>query len=308
MARCLSTTYDGEAWTRQAKIEFEGDPEEYTFAFFGEHVDVDGDTAVIASDLAAGGGRIGGAYAYVRNGDAWTQQIRFNVPTPSGTDLLGSDVAIDGNIAVIGAGQPPVRGDASEIDGEYGRAYIFERSGTTWSLAAELLPENVESETGSFGEAVAISGDTVVIGAPNNATDFPQTRGAVYVYTRGRDGTWSLQAKLNNPGGDNVVTAGMGKSVAIEGDVLVAGAWREDTNGVFHQGAAHIFRRNGATWSNAGRLAASDGEEGDNFGFAVDIAERVITVGADQEDAADQTDSGALYVFRPVGPFWFESS
>ncbi len=197
------------------------------------------------------------------------------------------------------------------------------------------------SNTGAedlFGYDVAISGDTVVVGSQNedsNATGINGDQssnsrvnsGAVYVFTR--SGTaWSQQAylKASNTGGGDI----FGYSVAISGDTLVVGALNEDSdatgingnqnnNRASRAGAAYVFTRSGAVWSQQAYLKASNTDADDCFGWYVAISGNTVVVGADVEDGGatgingDQSDNsafnaGAAYVFTRSGAVWSQQA
>lgn len=178
----------------------------------------------------------------------------------------------------------------------------------------------------NFGYSVAISGDTVVVGSPYEATNSVgqndeslHASGAVYVFVR--TGTsWSEQAYLKAP--NPQAGAEFGMSVAIDGDTLVVGSYAEDvsdpnnpSNVIENAGAAYIFTRNGTTWSQQAHLIASNPNDSDNFGIRVAIDEDTLVVGAYLEDSngASQSDNtlnaaGAAYVFTRSGTIWSQQA
>lgn len=188
-----------------------------------------------------------------------------------------------------------------------------------------------------FGQSVAISGDTVAVGALGDDTDpwMPGepgfdvagfNAGAVYVFVR-NGSSWTQQAYLKTP--EDLPNAELGISVGISGDTIVAGAHREGgpilwpppppgapPTQAYAAGAAHVFVRSGATWSHQARLVASNRGEYDLFGRHVAISENIIVVGAPLEDSSatgingfgfEDTlpDSGAAYIFRRTNTTWF---
>ncbi len=197
------------------------------------------------------------------------------------------------------------------------------------------------SNTGAgdfFGTSVAMSGDTVVVGAPsessnaagvngNEADNSLSTSGAVYVYVRS-GATWIQQAylKASNPGnGDR-----FGTSVSVSGDTIVVGALAEDSNATgvdgnqadnsaADSGAAYVFVRNGVTWSQQAYLKASNAEANDHFGYSVFASGDTVVVGAIFEGSnatgvnGDETNnseivSGAAYVFVRNGTTWSQQA
>ena len=241
-------------------------------------------------------------------------------------------MAVAGDTVVVGArfedsNATGVNGDGTDNSANAaGAAYVFTRSGATWSQQAYLKASNTEVGD-EFGVSVAVAGDTVVVGANgedsnatgvggNEADNNAPTAGAAYVFTRS-GATWSQQAylKASNTGAGD----GFGNSVAVSGDTVVVGANGEDSNatGVGGNeadnnaptaGAAYVFTRSGATWSQQAYLKASNTGMSDQFGYSVAVAGDTVVVGANLEDSnatgvnGDGTDNsanaaGAAYLF-----------
>ena len=109
----------------------------------------------------------GAAYVFVRSGTTWSQQAYLKASNTGFFDFFGHSVAVSGDTVVVGAyGQ-----SVSE-----GAAYVFVRSGTTWTQQALLKASNAGSGD-KFGYSVAVSGDTVVVGAPSEARRHRQFHG-----------------------------------------------------------------------------------------------------------------------------------
>jgi hypothetical protein len=162
---------------------------------------------------------------------------------------------------------------------------------TIFTPQAKLIAS--DGETGDlFGLRVAISGNTAVAGAPGD----DDGKGAVFVFTRSGT-TWTPQQELLGDGGAG---DGFGGSVAIDGDTLVAGAPFDDDGAKEDQGAAFVFTRSGATWTQQPKLTASDGKAFDEFGDSVAIDGDTLVVGARLADGR-VADSGAAYVFKRSG-------
>lgn len=153
-------------------------------------------------------------------------------------DGFGWAVAVDGDTAVVGA----IQNDATALNG--GAAYVFTRSGGTWTQRAKLTASD-PAIGAAFGYSVALNGDTALIGTVGVGA---------YVFTR-HGTTWTQQAKLGP--GDPTVDNSFGASVALDGETVVVGALRGDNN-AFNSGLAYVFTRSGMTWTQQARLAASD--------------------------------------------------
>jgi hypothetical protein len=319
---------------------------------FGAAIALDGDTLVVGAaeedsdavgidDDGSNDNRAasGAAYVFTRTNGVWSQQAFLKASNPDVADRFGKSVAVDGDTVVVGAinedsnetGASGTGDDDSLIDP--GAAYVFHRSGTTWSQEAYLKASNTEA-LDHFGNAVAVDGDTVLVAAKdedsgatgvggNQASNASGSSGAVYVFTRSGS-AWAQQAYLK---ASNTFTADLfGHRVAISGDTAAIAALSEDSdadgvdgdqtnNGAFNSGAVYVFNRSGTTWSQQAYIKATNSDASDSFGFSLDIDGNDLIVGAHQEDGNavginrnqatnDDTESGAAYVYRRTGSSW----
>ncbi|NCP78886.1 MAG: alpha/beta hydrolase, partial [Desulfuromonadales bacterium] len=174
-----------------------------------------------------------------------TQQAYLKASNTDGGDKFGYAVSLSGDTLVVGAvwedsNATGVNGNqADNSASKSGAAYVFTRSGGVWSQQAYLKASNTEAGD-YFGNAVSLSGDTLVVGAyledsnaigvdGNQADNSASDSGAVYVFTRNGT-TWSQQAYLkasNTEAGDL-----FGNAVSLSGDTLVVGAYLEDSNAI----------------------------------------------------------------------------
>ncbi len=208
-------------------------------------------------------------------------------------DRLGA-AALDDNIAVAGARDDDDNGVSA------GSAYIFYRNlggVDNWGQAAKLHASDAAADDW-FGDAVGISGEVVVIGAPENS-DAGTASGAVYIFYRNQGGAdnWGEVAKLT--ASDAASGDRFGAAVSVFGDTLIVGAWGEDTGGS-EAGAAYVFQRNqgGAdNWGEVTKLTAIDGEADDRFGESVSISGEIAAIGAPDGGSPGGTE-GAAYIFR----------
>ena len=190
-------------------------------------------------------------------------------------------VAIHGDTAVVGA---------PNNDEGKGAAFVFVKGANgEWSQQSKLVaPDGATGDR--FGWSVGIFGDTIVVGAYHD-DDSGFNSGSAYVFARSGV-TWSHQAKLLAP--DGAAIDYFGASVGIYQDTIVVGASGDDDP--YDSGSAHVFLRNGATWTHQAKLFDQDGAAGDRFGWSVAISGDVIVVGAHLDD--DNGDgSGAVHVF-----------
>jgi FG-GAP repeat protein len=317
---------------------------------FGLSVAISGDTLVVGAPYEASAATgvngdaadnsaatSGAAYVFVRSGGVWTQQAYLKASNTDLGDNFGTSVAISEDSAATG-----VNGNQADNSGHCGAAYVFVRSAGGWSQQAYLKISNTYPTRQSvlalgdqFGASVAISGDTVVVGAyaeDNAATGVnssvmnftvPQA-GAAYVFVRSGT-TWSQQAYLK--ASDTSTEARFGKSVAIFADTAVVGAAAAGPEPCCQHrpGAAYVFARSGTTWSQQARLTGSNAEDGDSFGSSVAVsghnvlAADTVVVGAISEDSAatgvngnqadnSALDSGAAYVFGLSAGVWSQQA
>ncbi|UCE58617.1 MAG: hypothetical protein JSU63_14375 [Phycisphaerales bacterium] len=256
---------------------------------FGEAVAIDGDTAVIGAseDDTENGDGSGSAYILYFDGMSWAEQARLLASDGTANDEFGTSVAIDGDVAVIGAHK------ASGPAPWSGLAYVYRRSGSIWVQEKELDAFD-GGVNDNFGYSVGVSGDVAVIGA--RCTD-DILSGLVYVF-RDNGGNWGYETTLLPS--DGWAMDWFGCSVAISGDTVVIGACNDDDNGT-DSGSAYVFRFDGADWLEEAKLLPSDGAENDQFGISVAIDGDAIVIGAHQDDD-NGADSGSAYVFvKPIG-------
>jgi len=279
----------GTTWSLQATLNI---PTPAASDYFGISVAISGDYAIVGSHCDdTGADDAGSAYIYVRSGTTWSLQATLNNPTPAARDNFGVSVAISGDYAIVGAHTD----DTGATDA--GSAYIYVRSGTTWSLQATLNnPTPVTNDI--FGYSVAISGDYAIVGTSYDDTG-ADNAGSAYIYVRSGT-TWSLQSTLNNP----APAAGdvFGWSVAISGDYVIVGAYLDDT-GADNAGSAYIYVRSGTTWSLQATLNNPAPVVNDHFGHSVAISGDYAIVGIDLDDTG-ATDAGSAYIYVRSGTTW----
>ena len=244
-----------------------------------------GDTAVIgARDDDDNGFNSGSAYVFIRTGTTWSQQAKLTAADAEAGDRFGNSVAVSGDTAIIGVREDDDKGRDS------GSAYVFIRSGTTWSQQAKLTATD-GAEEDKFGRDVAVSGDTVVIGSPLD-DDNGARSGSAYVFIRSGT-TWSQQAKLTAT--DGAASDEFGISVSVSGATALIGASGDDDKGI-STGSAYAFIRSVTTWSQQAKLTAADSAARDFFGFSVSVFGDTAVIGAYQDDDKG-SESGSAYVF-----------
>jgi len=286
---------DGSNWSETAElIAFDRAPTD----LLGWSVAIDGNTAIAAAPQDdVGGMNTGSVYVFVKSGGSWGLEQKLTASDGASGDALGwggRGVAIDGDYLVAGVLQHQHGG------GPYcGAAYVFVRSGGQWSEQAELIPSTCGNPAWGFGSAVAIHGSTIVVGAPSSGYGGKSSSGAAFVFVR--DGSsWTEQQVLT--ASDGGTEDYLGYAVAVFSDLAMAGAAYEDGSGGYNIGAAYLFQRSGTTWSQQQKLTASDGANGDYFGWAVTLGSDDAVVSAQGVDRPAATDVGAAYYFEAPTP------
>jgi hypothetical protein len=339
-------TRAGETWAQQAYIKASNTR---AGLGFGASLALDGDTLVVGAPAessnatgvggdqtgssAAGAGAV---YVFTRAGRTWTQQGYLKASNSVAGIGFGASLALQGDTLVVGA--PGESSGASGVDGEQhdssalesGAAYVFTRSGATWTQASYLKASNTHPRTrapfppprgphdagppsshldaASFGASLALSGDTLAVGSPGEMSratgiggDQSDTSlanaGAVYLFRRSGT-TWAQEAyvKASN------ASAGsdFGSRVVVDGDTIAIGAFGESTGHVnLDIGAVYVLRRAGTTWAEEAFLRASNPSWHASFGISLALSHDVLAVGATGESSSatgingDQSDTAA---------------
>ncbi len=221
----------------------------------------------------------------------WVQQQKLLASNGAAGDLFGNAVALAGDTAVIGAFNDDQQAQNA------GAAYVFVRQGGVWTQEAKLVAQDAAADA-HFGQAVAISGTTVLVGAFND-DDKGAGSGSAYVFVR-QGNVWTQQAKLVAM--DGVAFDSFGMAVSLVGDTAVVGAPYGDGAAV-DSGTAYVFDRNGTTWTQQAKIAPADGLAYDDFGASVSLSSNTLLIGADSHDM-NAPDSGAAYIYLRTGNTW----
>ncbi|MET0231912.1 MAG: hypothetical protein ABW186_13345 [Rhodanobacteraceae bacterium] len=287
--------YDGDTWSETQKLV---PADQQDFDQFAWSVALDGSTALIgAIGVTWGdqGGGQGAVYAFTESGGTWTQSDKFTSDDGLPADSFGWSVALDGDRAVVGTGFVTI--DGTEFQGA---AYTFDASGGAWAETQKLTASNGASFD-FFGLAVAIEGDTILVGADGAATDGDpfSNQGAAYVFTH--DGSaWSEVQQLAPA--ESGASDGFGEWIALEGDHAVIGAPGVTVDKHESQGAAFLFTRSSGIWSETQRFVASDGAEFDQLGWEVAISGDTLLAGAYGATVDDRAGQGAAYFWDLPAP------
>lgn len=297
----------------------------------------------------------GAVYVFKRTGSTWVQEAYLKAPNADINDQFGTSVSISSDTIVVGAvneesNQTTItNGTTASSDNsanDAGAAYVFRRTGTSWAQEAYLKAPNAEAGD-YFGLSVAVSSDTIVVGAyqessnqttitngtsasgDNSAPD----AGAAYVFRR-TGTTWAQEAYLKAPnaeGGDN-----FGSYVAVDSDTIAVAAVVEDSgqttitngptassdNSASGAGAVYVFKRNGTDWAQEAYIKAAEVDASDDYGYEVGLSSNTLVVGAIGE-ASNQTTitngttasnddslsfTGAAYIYKRTGVTWAQEA
>ena len=267
---------------------------------FGQSVSLQGDLAVVGATGDAS--NAGAAYVFRRTLGVWTEELKLEPLDLEATDLFGASTALDGDLAAVGAP------DALDVFGGgnpgSGAVYLFREDAGAWTQQARMVAADA-ANFDQLGRAVAAQGDLLVSGAPGDLElgdgDPDGGEGAVYVFRY--DGVaWAQEDKLlaTHAGPDHR----LGESVAVDGDLIVAGAPGFD-NTAADSGSAVVFRFVSGAWLLEQRLLPDDPAAGDAFGSSVAIDGDLIAVGAPRDNQGF-SDTGAIYLFRFDGLAWVQ--
>jgi FG-GAP repeat len=312
-----------KSWVRQAEITLPGGAPGDRF---GVSVAISGSIAVVGADGTGSSTGSASAFAGSKAG-IWTLQTELTASDGAPGDRLGASVAISGGAAVTGApnrssatgaayafGLVSQRaeltasdgasgdsfGEAVAIDGsmsavgaghrlsDTGAAYVFKATKKTWVQQAKLTA--FDGAPGDlFGASVAISGSTVVVGAPGANLG----AGAAYVFVRSKK-VWVQQAKLT--AFDGAPSDRLGASVAISGSFALVGAPGKASG----TGVAYVFGGSDGVWSALSELTTAHRAKGDLFGASVAVSGFAAVVGA----AGKHAGTGAADVFVGSWTSW----
>lgn len=282
--RAFVFSQTGTTWTQQGELKgldtIAGDG-------FGSAVAIDGNNALVGARFADPVAPASGAvYAFTRSGTAWTQSQKLTAAMPKQNDNFGQALLLDGTEALIAS----YNTSAYPFPDSGGRIHRWSLAGGTWTEGPTLRP-NDASQNKQFGSSLARQGKWLVVGAPGESA-VAVNAGAVYVFERvGND--WIQRQKLSAT--DGMANDRFGGSVSIDGDWIVVGATNA-TGKTSDSGAAYVFELDG-TWTFAGKLVASQGANGDEFGGSVAVSGDLVVVGAEHATAKGVPNAGAAYVF-----------
>jgi hypothetical protein len=256
---------------------------------YGVSVSVSGPFAVVGQPQGSWDQpHLGSAYIYEWREGAWIESAVLRPHQRYGESRFGTDVAIEGEVAAVGA---------SDANHANGAVYIFERFGGEWTQVARLTAEN--SQHLRFGQSVALSGDYLLVGAPADAAAGENT-GAVYVFQRQQSVWWDFPVQ-KLIASDAAAWSGFGTDIAMMGPDAVVGAPHDDDREPSNRdyGAAYMFELDRGVWLEVAKLQAGNQAGQDKFGHAVSLLDDEVLIGAPGHDG-----TGAAYLFKRESGIW----
>ena len=281
-------TQSGGVWTQQAKLVGSG------YSGFSQQgwsvaLSADGNTAIVGGP--GDDSSVGAAWVFTQSGGVWTQQAKLVGSGYSGFSQQGWSVALsaDGNTAIVGG-----PGDDSSV----GAAWVFTRSGGTWTQQGSKLVGSGYSGTPEQGNSVALSadGNTALVGGLGDNDHV----GAAWVFTF-NDGVWTQKGsnpKLVGSGYSGAPEQGTSVALSADGNTAIMGG-NDDDSGI---GAAWVFTQSGGVWTQQAKLVGTGYSGFPEQGWSVALS-------ADGNSAlvggyGDNSRAGAVWVFSQSGGAW----
>jgi hypothetical protein len=276
-----------DAWVEQRTVPVEAGPG----AQFGSAASLDGSLALFGAD--GEDSFHGAAYLYANGDGGWTELQRIT-PDDAAASEFGFRVLLRGDVAVVTADSSSPGGNAAQ-----GSAYVFapDEGTGTWSQTQILLADN-GGVFDNFGSALALDGDTLVIGAHGATVGANAAQGGAYVFSN-LGGTWTETVEL--VADDGAAFDNFGNSAALVGQTLFVGANNAQVGDNFGQGAVYAYAFDGSQWTETQKILADDGGGGDNFGISLAFDGTTLLVGS-----PGSAGTGAVYAFANDGVKWVQ--
>lgn len=255
---------------------------------FGFSVAIDGNKALVGALNSDSNGvkDAGAAYIYSLSKGVWKQQAKLVAKSQSEDDTLGGNVALKGNMALLGASRKDNKGENS------GAVVSFEKKSGLWHEKQTLTAFDGKAGD-AFGQSIALTHNTLVIGAPHGDAPLKDS-GAAYIFTR-QNNAWQLETKIF--ASDGAAGDLFGISVAIDNNTIIVGADLNDEKAE-NAGAAYVFTREGDKWSQQAKLMSNDPGHTDIFGVRVAISGDTALISARRDDVDGiGKNAGSAYIF-----------
>jgi photosystem II stability/assembly factor-like uncharacterized protein len=285
-------TRSGNTWTKTQTLTASDGTESDSF---GQSLAFDGGNLIIGAPNT--GDFQGAAYIFTESGGTWTEVQKIEADDAASFTQFGWSVAIQDDTAMvgsIGASVPPTNG--------VGAVYVFTQSGGTWSQAQKFSSDDGVFGD-SFGWAIALDGNTVIVGANTASPNGLDFAGAAYVFNES-GGTWTQAQKLTASNGAEFDF--FGGAVALVGDVALVGSEGAGSDPFSSQGLTYVFTNSGGTWTEGQHIAASDSQGNDGFGHAIAFDGNKAVITAASATVNGDEFAGAAYVFNFSGSTFTE--
>ncbi len=305
--------FGGSKWTQTQKMVA---PDRDADDAFGWSVSVSSNFAIISArnedyDITGANplANAGAAYIFSNVGGTWSFLQKVVAPDRTAIDYFGYSVAMDGNYAVVGAGNSGLDLAGANPLTDAGAAYVYRNNAGTWVYLQKIVASD-RAGGANFGLSVAISSDFLIVGALSENRDagggnLLVSAGAAYIFNNVA-GTWTQTQKL--VASDRATTDNFGSAVAISGNYAIVGAMDEDEDMVglstlTDAGSAYVFKNVSGLWGQQKKLDALDRAAGDFFSYSVGISNDFAIVGAiagdlDAGSTNPLNDAGCAYIFN----------
>ena len=280
-------------WKQQEKLIGKDTAEQDNF---GWAVAADRNIAVVgAPGYDDAGSGSGSAYVFEYRGLKWRETAKLVPKDLDRSAALGTSVLVQMDTIIVGAPKQTYNNVRFT-----GVAFVFRRDGERWVEDGTLSAVDADKSDG-FGTSIAISGETVVVGAPLADTARGKDAGAAYVFVRDGGG-WKQEAKLNST--DSKKADQFGFSVAIEGHNIIVGAKTRDEKEP-GSGAAYSFVRTNGVWEQKQKVAPNDPGQKINYGAWVAISNNTVIVSAHNapNDGPEWGKGAAVHIYSAVDDF-----
>lgn len=287
---------DSGVWTQEQKLTASdsagGDQ-------FGCAVSISGNVIIIGARLGDGmEADAGAAYVFRFTGNSWVQSQKLIASDGESSANFGGAVALDGEVAVIGAPQAKLEVPLASSRQPAGAAYVFREINGVWTEEQKLTEPDPLADN-LFGSRVATDGNRVAIVAALNA-NLLYSEGIVYVFSQNAS-AWSVEREMLTT--NRLVSYFGFAGFAFDGDSVIVGAPYYFESYSPWPGSVYSFDKLGNSWFVGQELRAADGQPRDRFGASIALVNDLLVVGANADDDAG-TDAGAVYLFRRLQNRW----
>lgn len=275
--------FDGSTWSLASHVEASDGAD---WDEFGKRVALSGHKLAVSAPARST--NAGMVYTYHLEGANWVEKSILDDPTPEANSEYGRSISIQGDYLIVG-----VKGIAGNTSGE---AHVYRYTGSIWTNILSYAPTN--DINSYYGMGTAIDGETIFVSDYFDA-DNGSGAGAFYARKLNSDAV----SNTNLAASDSAVGNSLGGAIAAFGNMFIAGDRSNNSN----IGAAYVFRKGVASWSQNAKLTPSDGTNADYFGTSVAMYGNLVAVGSPESDPNGFTSAGSVYIYRYNGTTWAET-